>query len=99
MSVAGDNIDKETTLVQDVVYIQDSGCLDKEEEELFNTLYRAGDWDGLIDFLSQWDYGSGEIREDPAPSNYMRYEKGDYILEVGDRFNDVGLVKKIRRDE
>lgn len=94
--------------LQELIWVDgSSGRGDEETMETLNRMYDDGDYQGMIDYLSQWDYGDecgGEIYDGLQEYDQVLAETPRYILVTvdpsrywGDR--PYGLYIKLSADE
>ena len=94
--------------LQEVIWIDgSSGRGDENDMETLNQMYDNNDYQGMLDYLAQWDYGEdsgGEIYDDVQQYDDVLLETPEYILVTvdpihywGDRA--YGLYVKISAEE
>lgn len=99
---------KDYTKLQELIWVDgSSGRGDEETMETLNRMYDDGDYQGMIDYLSQWDYGDecgGEIYDDLQEYDQVLAESPRYILVTVDPYRyggdrPYGLYIKLSADE
>lgn len=100
---------KDYAKLQELIWVDgSSGRGDEEDMETLNRMYDNDDYKGMIDYLSQWDYGDaengGEIYDGLQEYDRVLAEDDRYILVTvepryywGDR--PFGLYIKISPEE
>ncbi len=76
------NENKDYAKLQELIWVDgSSGRGDEETMDTLNQMYDDGDYDGMIEYLSQWDYG-----EDSGGEIYDGIQKYDEVLKETPRY-------------
>lgn len=102
------NEGKDYAKLQEVIWVDgSSGRGDENDMETLNQMYDNNDYQGMLDYLAQWDYGEdsgGEIYDDVQQYDDVLLETPEYILVTVDPIHYMGdraygLYVKISADE
>lgn len=102
------NEGKDYAKLQEVIWVDgSSGRGDENDMETLNQMYDNRDYQGMLDYLAQWDYGEdsgGEIYDDVQQYDDVLLETPEYILVTVDPIHYMGdraygLYVKISADE